>query len=105
VQPLGGFAQGCVVLFDKIPTDLVLGEIASRALGVGVVGGRRLSLLGRGSRVLVVINITVGRHLGWARGGWYSGGVGVVVLGEIESRDSRFRLGARGKKAEPRMRS
>ena len=57
MKPVGLPAHGCVVLLHEVPTDFILGKVVGLSLGIG--GG--LCCLGR-SGILVVINITVGRH-------------------------------------------
>lgn len=55
-------AQGGVVLLDKVPADLVLGEVAVTCRGTGVGRGGGLGVL-VGSLVLVLVTeVAVRRH-------------------------------------------
>lgn len=58
MQPLRRLAHRGVVLLDKVPTDLHLGEVVGRA--VGTTGG--IWCQGRSGELLMVTNVAVRRH-------------------------------------------
>lgn len=60
VKLVGILAQGCVVLLDEVPANLVLGQIVGRSGGGGGVGAFRRRR--RRGVLLVVIKITVCSH-------------------------------------------
>jgi hypothetical protein len=42
VKPVGALAKSCVVLLDKVPADLILGDLVGRRLLRRLAGGRLL---------------------------------------------------------------
>lgn len=64
VELLGRLAQGSIVLFDKVPADLILGEVAvPRSIARGVDRGWRGRVLLGGALVLLLVGeVTVRRH-------------------------------------------
>jgi len=58
VEPVGALAEGCVVLLDKVPADLVLGDLVGGRLLCGLGGGLlRGCEVGGAGRVAVLVGL------------------------------------------------